>query len=158
MVSHTKIRSKLARAVAGVCRMEPLEDRQMLTTLNGGDVFLYKDNKTDIFRITVLGNTQAEFVAAAVDDQNNVTLGDLVQSDATNGEDLFAAHVLMTGECDRLDAQTGGVRDPVARIFEYRGSGRKVISHDDTVGATRQEHHQSRAPPRATRPALGQRP
>ncbi len=93
MVSHTKIRSKLARAVAGVCRMEPLEDRQMLTTLNGGDVFLYKDSKTDIFRITVLGNTQAEFVGAAVDANNNVTLGDLAPFDATTGVDLFAIYV-----------------------------------------------------------------
>jgi len=93
MVSHTKRRSKLARAVENVCRMEPLEDRQMLTTLNGGDVFLYKDSKSDIFRITVLGNTQAEFVGAAVDANNNVTLGDLAPSDATNGVDLFAIYV-----------------------------------------------------------------
>src|SRR5258706_14212863 len=93
MVSHTKTRSKLARAVAGICRMEPLEDRQLLTTLNGGDVFLYKDSKTDIFRIPVLGHTQAELLGAAVDAQNNVTLGDLVPFDATTGVHLFAIYV-----------------------------------------------------------------
>ena len=42
---HTKTRSKLASAVARVC-MEQLEDRQMLTTLQGGDTFIYKDSAT----------------------------------------------------------------------------------------------------------------
>src|SRR6185436_9728857 len=89
---HTKTRSKLAKAAASVC-MEGLENRQMLTTLQGGDVFIYKDAKENLFRITVQGNTRAEFVAAAVDDQNNVTLGDLLPRDVTDGADLFAIYV-----------------------------------------------------------------
>src|SRR3954471_12782961 len=92
MGSHFKTRSKLASAVARVC-MEQLENRQMLTTLQGGDAFIYKDGSDNLFRITVLGNTRAEFVAAAVDDQNNVTLGDLLPRDATTGADLFAIYV-----------------------------------------------------------------
>ena len=117
MVSHTKMRSKLARAVAGVCKMEPLEDRQMLTTLNGGDVAFFKDSKGALFRITVLGNTQAEFVAADVDATTNaVTLGDLAPPDATNGKDLFAIYVgtadwdsSITVENVTIDAATGRV-------------------------------------------------
>jgi hypothetical protein len=93
MGSHFKTRSKLARAAARVC-MEGLESRQMLTTLQGGDTFIYKDSKDLLFRISVLGNTRAEFVAAAVDDTTNtVTLGDLAASDATDGADLFAIYV-----------------------------------------------------------------
>src|SRR5688572_10942256 len=96
MGSHTKTRSKLARAIAGVCTMEGLESRQMLTTLQGGDVFIYRDSNDDLFRITVLGNTEAEFVGALVDDANNVTLGDLVPNSAPDdveGRDLFAIYV-----------------------------------------------------------------
>ena len=92
MGTHFKTRSKLARAVDRVC-MEGLETRQMLTTLVGGDVFIYKDSADSLFRITVLGNTRAEFVAAAVDANNNVTLGDLAPRDATDGADLFAIYV-----------------------------------------------------------------
>src|SRR6476646_1093730 len=96
MGSHKQTHSKLARAVAGICTMERLEDRQLLTTLNGGDVFFYKDKNGEPFRISVLGNTQAEFVGAAVDDQNNVTLGDLVSAftpQDVDGAELFAIYV-----------------------------------------------------------------
>ncbi|HEV8378742.1 MAG TPA: hypothetical protein VGP99_07815, partial [Tepidisphaeraceae bacterium] len=100
MGSHYKTRSKLARAVARVC-MEGLENRQLLTTLVGGDVFIYKDSDDNLFRITVLGNTRAEFVAAFVDDQNVVTLGDLAPRDATDGADLFSIYV-DTGDWDSV--------------------------------------------------------
>src|SRR3954463_9717466 len=93
MASHRICRSKLARAIAKVCLFEPLENRQLLTTLNGGDAFDYKDVKNDLFRITVRGNTQAEFVGADVDGNTNaVTLGDLAPWDAPDGSgtDLFA--------------------------------------------------------------------
>src|SRR6266566_1954355 len=96
MVSHTRTRPKLARAIAKVCLFEPLENRQLLTTLNGGDTFDYMDVNNKIFRITVGGNTQAEFVGAAVDDNTNaVTLGDLAPWDAAQGTgtDLFAIYV-----------------------------------------------------------------
>jgi hypothetical protein len=87
---------KLARATAEICRFEPLENRQMLTTLSGGDVFDYKDSNGDLFRITLRGNVDAEFVGAAVDDNNNVTLGDLVPASApddVDGSDLFHVYV-----------------------------------------------------------------
>ena len=96
MGSHFKTRSKLARATAGIFKMEGLENRQLLTTLNGGDVFFYKDKNDEPFRITVLGNTQAEFVGATVDDTNNVTLGDLVSAfapDDVDGAELFSIYV-----------------------------------------------------------------
>jgi hypothetical protein len=75
--------------------MESLENRQLLTTLNGGDTFIYKDSNDDLFRITLIGNVQAEFVGAAVSDTNVVTLGDLVPwfDDDTDGRDLFAIYV-----------------------------------------------------------------
>jgi hypothetical protein len=119
MDSQRNTRSKLARAIAKVCLFEPLENRQLLTTLNGGDVFDYKDMKNDIFRITVRGNTQAEFVGASVDDNTNaVTLGDLARSDAADGSgtDLFAVYVKkanwnssITVESITIDANTGRV-------------------------------------------------
>src|SRR5881392_2281358 len=96
MDSQRNTRSKLASAIAKVCLFEPLENRQLLTTLNGGDTFDYKDVNDDIFRITVRGNTQAEFVGADVDGNTNaVTLGDLAAWDAPDGagRDLFAIYV-----------------------------------------------------------------
>jgi len=74
--------------------MEGLESRQMLTTLNGGDVFLYQDSTGSDFRITVLGNTQAEFVGA-IAAGNNLTLGNLVPPSQNNPSttDLFAIYV-----------------------------------------------------------------
>src|SRR5215212_2367656 len=96
MVSQKKSRSVISKATAKVCLFEPLENRQLLTTLNGGDTFDFLDSKDDLYRITVRGNTQAEFVAAAVDDQTNgVTLGDLVPAGSASGtgSDLFAVYV-----------------------------------------------------------------
>src|SRR5688572_24264529 len=88
-------KSKLTRAIAGIFNLETLENRQLLTTLSGGDTFDYKDMKDDLYRITLRGNVQAEFVGANVDDSNNVTLGDLAPSSAADGEgrDLFAVYV-----------------------------------------------------------------
>src|SRR5436190_8045839 len=116
MGSQHKRRSKLARAAAGVCVMEGLENRQLLTTLNGGQVFLYKDVGGNFFRITVLGNTQAEFVGAAVDANNNVTLGDLARPNDTDGKDLFAIYVgtsdwdsVITVEQVNFDSNSGRI-------------------------------------------------
>src|SRR5439155_3830341 len=123
MGSHFKRRSKLAGATAGVL-MERLEARQLLTTLSGGQTFIYKDTHNQDFLITVLGNTQAEFVGAAVDAQNNVILGDLVSPADTNGRELFAIyvgtadwdsvisiqHVTLNNGQLTLDPFTGGVQ------------------------------------------------
>ena len=58
---------------------EGLEPRLMLTTLLGGDVFEYQDanDSEHIIRIALDGDIIAEFIAADLDPQNNIILGDI---------------------------------------------------------------------------------
>src|ERR1041385_6733395 len=57
--------------------LETLEGRVLLTTLVGGDVFEYIDATGKTIRIATAGDIIAEVVAADIDDQNNVVLGDM---------------------------------------------------------------------------------
>jgi uncharacterized protein (DUF2141 family) len=57
--------------------IESLEDRRLLTTLYGGDVFDYQQASGQQVRIDVQGNTVVEVVGAVVDDRNNVLLTDV---------------------------------------------------------------------------------
>lgn len=93
--------------------IEPLEARQLLTTLSTIDwmanppgvtyttyglEYSFKDAAKNQVRITLNGNVTAEFVAASLDENNfnAVTLGDLTPwnpADDVNGTDLFAIYV-----------------------------------------------------------------
>src|SRR5687767_11879192 len=90
--------------------LEPLEPRQLLTTLVGGGIdadgipivntFDYIDARNNPMRIFIGGDTTAEFVGAVFDDETgDMTLGDLTPRPAPNaqnpppGSDLFRIHV-----------------------------------------------------------------
>ncbi len=77
--------------------LESLEERRLLTTLWGGQSFDFKDARDNLFRITLSGNIEAEFVGAAVNQQNNAIrpthLMPASVDDDVTGFDLFAIYV-----------------------------------------------------------------
>ncbi len=83
-------------------QIEPLESRQYLTVLTGGDILEYKDAGDATVRIQMHGNITAEFIWALVDEETNaVTLTtsptppgeDADPDDDIYGADLFAIYV-----------------------------------------------------------------
>lgn len=57
--------------------LESLEPRVLLTTLVGGDIFEYIDASGTTIRIATTGDLIAEIIAADIDDQNQIILGDM---------------------------------------------------------------------------------
>lgn len=91
----------LSRAVDSV---ERLEERRMLTTLQGGESFQYLDANKNTVRITLTGDIIAEFTAARVRSTNNsVVIRDLIPSigpggtQNTDGADLFNIYIAQAG-------------------------------------------------------------
>lgn len=100
MSARRSPRNRKARSSQSV-QFEQLEQRQLLTTLNGGDVFFYKDAAGHTIRITLGGRIRAEFVAGVVRDttvaaSQNARIADLVPAsvpDDVDGADLYAIYV-----------------------------------------------------------------
>ncbi|MCC6240964.1 MAG: hypothetical protein IT448_11765 [Phycisphaerales bacterium] len=76
--------------------LESLEQRRLLTTLHGGDSFIYKDASDNLMLIRLSGNIEAEFLAAVVNPDNNfIHPSNLVPGalEDADGADLFAIYV-----------------------------------------------------------------
>jgi hypothetical protein len=77
-------------AGAGRYRMEPLEQRTLLTTLSGfnDDVFEYRDELDQVIRVKVTGNIRVELIGAQVNRRTNeIALVNLPGS--LNGDQVF---------------------------------------------------------------------
>lgn len=67
---RTSRKAAILRRAVSNC-IEPLESRRMLTTLQGGDTFVYQDANDERIRITLSGDIVAEFLAMRVYEGTN---------------------------------------------------------------------------------------
>lgn len=86
---HPKRVHALRRAI------ESLEQRLLLTTLHGGDTFLFMNEDAHIEQISLFGNITAEVIGANVDGNNNVVLEDL--PGILNGQPVLGGFNLTPG-------------------------------------------------------------
>ena len=76
--------------------VEQLEDRRLLTTLTGGQTFIYTDASGGNVEIRLTGNITAEFLAGRATGTRNV-VRDLIPGGASAGLDLFSIYVAEAG-------------------------------------------------------------
>lgn len=95
---RTSRKAAILRRAVSSC-FEPLESRRMLTTLQGGDTFVYQDSNDELIRISLSGDIVAEFLAMRVyDGTNRQVILDLQPplEDAPDnyGADLFHIYIV----------------------------------------------------------------
>lgn len=142
--------SGLSQRTRGRVMIEPLEQRQMLTSIAGGGfttngtplatIAYYKDADNNIVKIAVGGNAVAEFIAGYVDkDTNALTLGDLAPMSTADdeGADLFQVYVTKGDENSYIAIAkvtvTEGAIGPMEPYTGSLASGLNVLSNQGPI-------------------------
>ena len=130
---RSPVRRAAEAAVGQRTTVEQLEDRRMLTTLVGGQSFIYADAANQRVQITLTGSITAEFIGARISRSsvggrvpNQAILRDLIEPspDLPNGgTDLFSIYVAEAGP----DASIFITRiDSMGRPTPYGGNAGSV--------------------------------